>query len=65
MSTHDFDCRHSLADAARRPLAVILIGGSFGLLMAGAVISILPMMIMFLLFQKQIIKGIVLEGIKE
>jgi len=26
MSTHDFDCRHSLADAARRPLAVILIG---------------------------------------
>ncbi|MBK8575773.1 MAG: carbohydrate ABC transporter permease [Elusimicrobia bacterium] len=40
-------------------------GGSFGLLMAGAVISILPMMIMFLLFQKQIIKGIVLEGIKE
>jgi hypothetical protein len=26
MSTHDFDRRHSLADAARRPLAVILIG---------------------------------------
>lgn len=26
MSIHDFDGRHSLADAARRPLAAILIG---------------------------------------
>ena len=40
-------------------------GGSFGLLMAGAVISILPMVIAFFIFQKQIIKSFAFEGIKQ
>lgn len=51
------------------PLALSVLngqfGGSFGLLMAGAFISILPMMIAFIFFQKQIIKGFALEGLKQ
>jgi len=39
--------------------------GSFGFLMAGAVVAILPMMLAFLALQKQIIQGIALEGLKQ
>jgi multiple sugar transport system permease protein len=51
------------------PLALSVLngqfGGSFGLLMAGAVVAILPMILAFIAFQKQIIQGIALEGIKQ
>lgn len=51
------------------PLALSVLngqfGGSFGLLMAGAVVSILPMMVAYVFFQKYFIKGLALEGIKQ
>jgi multiple sugar transport system permease protein len=40
-------------------------GNNFGLLMAGASISILPMLIVFVFLQKYIVKGIVFTGLKE
>ena len=39
-------------------------GGKFTVLMAGALISILPLLIVFFLAQKQFIEGIALSGIK-
>ena len=39
-------------------------GGKFTVLMAGALISILPLLIVFFLAQKQFIEGIALSGVK-
>jgi ABC-type glycerol-3-phosphate transport system permease component len=39
-------------------------GGKFTVLMAGAFISILPLVIVFFLAQKQFIEGIALSGVK-
>jgi ABC-type glycerol-3-phosphate transport system permease component len=39
-------------------------GGKFTVLMAGALISILPLLIVFFLAQKQFIQGIALSGVK-
>ncbi len=38
-------------------------GANFGMVMAGAVISTLPMLVVYLLFQKYIIKGIAMTGL--
>jgi multiple sugar transport system permease protein len=42
----------------------ILQGGKFTVLMAGAFISILPLVIVFFVAQKQFIEGIALSGVK-
>jgi ABC-type glycerol-3-phosphate transport system permease component len=42
----------------------IIQGGKFTVLMAGALISILPLVIVFFLAQKQFIEGIALSGVK-
>ena len=42
----------------------LTLGGKFTVLMAGALISILPLIIVFFLAQKQFIEGIALSGIK-
>ena len=39
-------------------------GGQFTVLMAGALISILPLLIVFFFAQKQFIEGISLTGLK-
>ncbi|HET6985839.1 MAG TPA: hypothetical protein VFI00_04450, partial [Kribbella sp.] len=36
----------------------------FGLLMAGAVVVVLPVLVMFLLFQRHVTKGIAITGLK-
>jgi multiple sugar transport system permease protein len=42
----------------------LTMGGKFTILMAGALISILPLVIVFLVAQKQFIEGIALTGVK-
>lgn len=42
----------------------LLMGGKFTVLMSGALISILPLILMFFIAQKQFIEGIALTGIK-
>jgi ABC-type glycerol-3-phosphate transport system permease component len=39
-------------------------GGKFTVLMAGAFLSILPLLIVFFIAQKQFIEGIALSGVK-
>jgi ABC-type glycerol-3-phosphate transport system permease component len=39
-------------------------GGKFTVLMAGALISILPLLLVFFFAQKQFIEGIALSGVK-
>jgi ABC-type glycerol-3-phosphate transport system permease component len=50
------------------PLALAVIQGQFGanfaMVMAGAVIATLPMLVVYLMFQKYIIKGIAMTGLK-
>ena len=50
------------------PLALAVLtgqfGANFGMVMAGAVVTTLPMLIVYLIFQKYIIKGISLTGLK-
>jgi len=50
------------------PLALAVLTGQFGanfaMVMAGAVVATLPMLIVYLLFQKYIIKGIAMTGLK-
>ncbi len=50
------------------PLALSVLNGQFdtrfGILLAGATVSIVPMLLMFLFFQKQIIKSFAFEGLK-
>ena len=36
----------------------------YSVMMAGAVLAVLPLLILFALFQKQFIEGIALQGIK-
>ncbi|MDP8299157.1 MAG: carbohydrate ABC transporter permease [Candidatus Tantalella remota] len=49
------------------PLALAVLtgqfGANFGMVMAGAVVATLPMLIVYLLFQKYIIKGIAMTGL--
>jgi len=49
------------------PLALSVInsqfGNNFGMLMAGAAVSTIPMLIVFLIFQRQIIKGFTFSGL--
>jgi multiple sugar transport system permease protein len=50
------------------PLALAVLtgqfGANFGMVMAGAVIATLPMLVIYLLFQKHIIKGVAMTGLK-
>ncbi|HRZ67559.1 MAG TPA: carbohydrate ABC transporter permease, partial [Candidatus Omnitrophota bacterium] len=50
------------------PLALSVLNGQFGtnfaMVMAGAVIATLPVLIVFIAFQKYFIKGIALTGLK-
>lgn len=50
------------------PLALSVLSGqfgaNFGMVMAGAVVATLPMLVVYLLFQKYIIKGIAMTGLK-
>jgi len=50
------------------PLALAVLTGQFGanfaMVMAGAVVATVPMLIVYLLFQKYIIKGITMTGLK-
>jgi len=50
------------------PLALTVLtgqfGANFGMVMAGAVIATLPMLVVYLLFQKYIIRGIEMTGLK-
>lgn len=50
------------------PLALAVLSSqtssNFGMLMAGAVVATTPMLVVFLMFQKYIIKGIALTGLK-
>ncbi len=50
------------------PLALAVIQGQFGanfaMVMAGAVIATMPMLVVYLMFQKYIIKGIAMTGLK-
>lgn len=50
------------------PLALAVLtgqfGANFGMVMAGAVVSTLPMLVVYLVFQKYLIKGIALTGLK-
>ncbi|MDD3088609.1 MAG: carbohydrate ABC transporter permease, partial [Candidatus Omnitrophica bacterium] len=56
------------SDMRTIPLALAVLTGQFGanfaMVMAGAVISTLPMLVVYLLFQKYIIKGITMTGLK-
>ena len=51
------------------PLALSVLNGQFGtrfaVIMAGAVVATMPMLIVFLLFQKYFMKGVTVMGIKE
>ena len=51
------------------PLALSVLSGQFGsnfaIVMAGAVVATLPMLIVYLFFQKYIIKGVALTGLRE
>jgi ABC-type glycerol-3-phosphate transport system permease component len=42
----------------------LVTGGKFTVLMAGALLSILPLILVFFIAQKQFIEGIALTGIK-
>lgn len=50
------------------PLALAVLtgqfGANFGMVMAGAVVATLPMLVVYLLFQKYIIKGVTMTGLK-
>ena len=50
------------------PLALAVLtgqfGANFGMVMAGAVVATLPMLIVYLVFQKYIIRGVALTGLK-
>lgn len=56
------------SDMRTVPLALAVLTGQFGanfaVVMAGAVITTLPMLMVYLMFQKYIIKGISLRGLK-
>jgi multiple sugar transport system permease protein len=56
------------SDMRTVPLALSVLNGQFdnrfGMLLAGATISIIPMLVAFLFFQKHIIKSFAFEGIK-
>jgi len=56
------------SDMRTIPLALAVLTGQFGanfaMVMAGAVIATLPMLIVYLMFQKYIIKGIAMTGLK-
>lgn len=56
------------SDLRTIPLALAVLtgqfGANFGMVMAGAVIATLPMLVVYLLFQKYIIKGITMTGLK-
>lgn len=56
------------SDMRTIPLALAVLTGQFGanfaMVMAGAVVATLPMLIVYLLFQKYIIKGIAMTGLK-
>jgi len=58
----------SSSDMRTLPLALSVLNGQFGtkfaMVMAGAVVTTTPMLIVFLVFQKYFIKGIALTGIK-
>ena len=58
----------SSSDMRTLPLALSVLNGQFGtkfaMVMAGAVVTTVPMLIVFLVFQKYFIKGIALTGIK-
>jgi multiple sugar transport system permease protein len=49
------------------PLALAVLtgqfGANFGMVMAGAVVATLPMLVIYLLFQKHIIKGVAMTGL--
>ncbi|MDP8258234.1 MAG: carbohydrate ABC transporter permease [Candidatus Aadella gelida] len=51
------------------PLALAVLtgqfGANFGLVMAGAVVATVPMLVVYLLFQKYIIKGIEMTGLRD
>jgi len=51
------------------PLALSVLNGQFdtrlGVIMAGAVVATVPMLIVFLVFQKYFIKGVTMKGLKE
>jgi ABC-type glycerol-3-phosphate transport system permease component len=42
----------------------LIMGGKFTVLMAGAFLSILPLLLLFFFAQKQFIQGIALSGVK-
>jgi multiple sugar transport system permease protein len=50
------------------PIALSVLNGQFGtnfaMVMAGAVVATLPVLIVFIAFQKYFIKGIALTGLK-
>jgi multiple sugar transport system permease protein len=56
------------SDMRTIPLALAVLTGQFGanfaMVMAGAVVATLPMLVVYLLFQKYIIKGITMTGLK-
>ena len=56
-------------DIRTLPLALNVLtgqfGANFGMVMAGAVVATLPMLVVYLLFQKYIIKGVAMTGLKE
>ena len=56
------------SDMRTIPLALTVLTGQFGanfaMVMAGAVVATLPMLVVYLLFQKYIIKGITMTGLK-
>jgi multiple sugar transport system permease protein len=49
------------------PLALAVLtgqfGANFGMVMAGAVVATLPMLVVYLVFQKYIIKGVAMTGV--
>ncbi len=56
------------SDMRTIPLALAVLTGQFGanigMVMAGAVVATLPMLVVYLVFQKYIVKGIALTGLK-
>ncbi|MDD5633896.1 MAG: carbohydrate ABC transporter permease [Candidatus Omnitrophica bacterium] len=56
------------SDMRTVPLALTVLTGQFGanfaMVMAGAVVATLPMLVVYLVFQKYIIKGIAMTGLK-
>ena len=55
---------HSSVNGLVHPCRSMTHGGKFTVLMSGALLSILPLLIVFFIAQKQFIEGISLTGIK-